>query len=257
MLRARLVALGCALMLGTAGGAAVADGAVTALYVLSWAGMDVGELRAEVVETGDGYHAVWSGRTIGLIGVLFPFTSTGAARGRRDGNRYLPNAYNGESRWRDGGGGWRVEFGPDGRASAVQVPPADLADREPVPAALRQGPDPASLALTAIAAARPSASLGATSFDGKRAIGFDLACAATAAANAELACTVESRLLAGASRQWRERQPEPDERRQVRVWLRPRADSAGFWPARLEATSPFGSVTARLTSLAQRVTPAG
>ena len=257
MIRAQMAALACTLVIGAAG-AAAADGALTAVYVFSWAGMDVGELRAEVVETGEGYRTVWSGRTTGLIGTLFPFTSSGAAQGRRAGARYLPDAYDGQSRWRDGGGAWRVEFGQDGRASAVQVPPADLVDREPVPAALRQGPDPASLALMAIAAAGPGARLAAVSFDGKRAVGFDLACAATiVATDGELACSVESRLLAGASRQWRERQPEPDQRLPVRVWLRPSVAVDEFWPVRVEAPSRFGTIAARLTSLEKRAPTAG
>ena len=214
-----MAALACTLVIGAAG-AAAADGALTAVYVFSWAGMDVGELRAEVVETGDGYRTVWSGRTTGLIGTLFPFTSSGAAQGRRAGARYLPEAYDGQSRWRDGGGAWRVEFGQDGRASAVQVPPADLVDREPVPAALRQGPDPASLALMAIAAAGPGARLAAVSFDGKRAVGFDLACAATRGDRRR------ARLLGRDRDCWRvprgngaSAQPEPDQRQPVRVWL--------------------------------------
>ncbi len=244
----RVGALGCAFACFVTGGAAAADGAVTAVYALSWAGMDVGELRTEVVEADGAYRAVWSGRTTGLIGTLFPFTSAGAARGRREGDRYLPDAYDGESRWRDGGGMWRVAFGSDGRATEVQLSHTELADREPVPAAMQVGPDPATLALMAIAAAGPNARLKAASFDGKRAIGFELACAA-ATADDELPCSIESRLLAGASRKWRESQPQPDERPPVQVWLRPRPDGEGLWPARLEAPSPFGSVTARLTGL--------
>jgi Protein of unknown function (DUF3108) len=250
----RLGVLGCALAFGTAGTAAAADSAVTAVYVLSWTGMDVGELRAEVVEADGAYRAVWAGRTTGLIGTLFPFTSAGTARGRREGNQYLPDAYDGESHWRDGGGIWRVAFGSDGRATEIQLSQAELADREPVPAAMQVGPDPATLALMAIAAASPGARLEAASFDGKRAIGFELTCA-PATAGGELSCSIETRLLAGASRRWRESQPQPDERPPVQVWLRPRTDAEGFWPARLEVPSPFGSVTARLTSL-DRSSPA-
>ena len=121
----------------------------------------------------------------------------------------------------------------------IQLSQAELADREPVPAAMQVGPDPATLALMAIAAARPGAGLKAASFDGKRAIGFELTCAA-ATAGGELPCSVETRLLAGASRRWRERQPQPDERPPVQVWLQHRTDADGFWPARLEVPSPFG-----------------
>ena len=237
MIKHALAAVGCALACGT-NPAAAADGTVAASYVVSWGGMDVGELRAEVVETGDRYRAVWSGRTTGLIGTLFPFTSAGAAQGRREGEAYVPNAFEGRSQWRDGSGAWRVEFGPDGRATAVQISAADLADREPVPVTLQQGPDPATLMLTALAAAAPGAGLTAASFDGKRAVGYALACAAAAVGD-ELACTIESRLLAGASRRWRERQPDSSARPAVQVWLRPSLAADGLWPVRVEG--PPGS----------------
>ena len=42
---------------------------------------------------------------------------------------------------------WQVTFGADGRATAVEVPAAERAEREPVPAELQVAPDPATLAL--------------------------------------------------------------------------------------------------------------
>lgn len=255
MVREVVAALGCAIGLGVADGAAAADGVVSAVYLFSWAGMDVGELRAEIVEADGGYRAAWSSRTTGVVGALFPFTATGAAQGRRDGDRYWPRSFDGRSEWRDGGGTWRVEFGPDGRATEVEIPATEQSDREPVPEVLRQGPDPASLALTAIASASAGASLTATGFDGKRAVEFVLACAADLT-DAELACTIESHLLAGASRAWRDRQPEPP-RPPARVWLGAGGNDQRYWPVRLEVPSRFGGITARLISLEQRAPAAG
>ena len=104
----------------------------------------------------------------------------------------------------------------------------------------------------------PGASLAAASFDGKRVVGFALDCAGTVVAGeGELACTVEGQLLAGASREWRDRQPEPTPRPAVRVWLRPSPDAGGFWPVRVEAPSRFGTIVAHLTSLEQGVPGAG
>ena len=214
-----------------------------AIYAFTWAGLDVGEFRAEVVERDGGYRATWQGRTTGLVGTLFPFASEGASQGLRQGAVLRPSGFEGRSVWRDGSGFWRVAFGPDGRAERVEVPPEDLADREPVPEGLRVGPDPATLALTAIAVAGPEARLSAMSFDGKRAVRYALACGAPEAA--DLPCTIEAELLAGASRRWRDQRTQ-EKRPPVRVWLRPGVRESGLWPVRIEAESRFGTVEARL-----------
>jgi hypothetical protein len=253
-----LAALGCLVTLSGAGIATAADSATTATYLFSWAGMDVGELRVEIVETGGAYRATWSGRTIGLVGALFPFTSAGTADGHRVDGRYQAGTYDAHSAWRDGGTASRVMFGPDGRAIEIEVPPADLTDREPVPEALRRGPDPASLALLAITSARPGAGLTATSFDGKRAVAFVLACQSGAeVTEAGLTCTIRSRLLAGAARRWGDQQRQAAEPRPVQVWLQRSGPVHVFWPARVEAPSRFGTIEVRLSCLTQHEPDAG
>ena len=129
---------------------------------------------------------------------MFPFELRGSAQGRRDGDRLAVDRYGGESSWRDGGSTWQVTFGADGRAAAVEMPASERAERDPVPAELQVAPDPATLALTAIAASRPGTRLNARSYDGRRVIGFALACAETEpAATDELACAISGELLAG------------------------------------------------------------
>jgi Protein of unknown function (DUF3108) len=162
-----LAALGA----GALGGAAGAE-SMTAVYAFSWAGLDVGRLEVRFEADGGDYQARWQAETTGLVGALFPFTSQGAVKGRREGESYLPSSYGGHSRWRDGGREWRVAFAPDG----IEVPADDLAEREPVPIELRVAPDPVSLALVAIARAAPGARLGGQSFDGRRALRAELAC---------------------------------------------------------------------------------
>jgi hypothetical protein len=164
---------------------------------------------------------------------------------------FRPSGFEGRSAWRDGGGFWRVVFGANGRAERVEVPPEELADREPVPEELRVGPDPATLALAAIAVAGPGARFSAASFDGKRAVRYTLACGASAPPGAteggasELPCTIEAELLAGASRRWRDQRTQ-EKRPPVRVWLRHGVREGGLWPVRVEAESRFGTVEARL-----------
>ena len=240
------------LLLASAPVAASAE-SLTAVYAFSWSGVDVGAFDAEIEVDGGTYRASWQGRTTGFVGTLFPFTSRGASEGRREEGRFAPRRYEGSSEWREGKSAWRVAFGPDGRATSVDVPDADRDEREPVPVGLQVGPDPASLALVAIAAAEPGLRLSAGSFDGRRAIGFSLECGGLApdpsGNGSELACNVSGRLLAGASRRWRERNPNDEEREPVRVWLRQGVHGGGFWPVRIEAPTRFGLVTARLVSV--------
>lgn len=230
--------------------------AVTATYVFRWGGIEVGELEATLREDGGaeagGYRVSWRGRTTGLAGALFPFTGEGESVGRRESGRYRSGVY--AVRSRRGGGAvaaWRVGFAPDGRAARVEVPPEQLAGREPVPEALRVGPDPAALALAAIAGAAPGARLDGASFNGKRAARFALACAdAPEPGAALLPCTVQGRLVAGAAR---DHPPDPPGE-PVRVWLRPGAPrpgsgggpGGGWWPVRAEASTRFGAVEVRL-----------
>jgi hypothetical protein len=248
MNRSRRSLLALAAFLALPGAAASAQDGMTAVYAFTWAGLDVGRFEVELEASGSGYRAGWVAGTAGMVGTLFPFVSEGTAAGRREGDRFLPTHFDGRSEWRDGGSQWRVAFAPDGRAVDVEVPAEDLADREPVPEALQVGPDPASLALAAISRAAPGVRLDGQSFDGRRAVHLELACAEGNAAP-ELACTISSRLIAGASRGWRERTRGEPPREPVRVWLRTGVHGDGFWPVRLEAPSRFGTVEARLISI--------
>jgi hypothetical protein len=233
----------------------VAAETLTATYAVTWRGLEVGTFDAEVAADDDGYRAAWQGRTTGLVGTLFPFATMGASEGARGrGGAFLPREHTGRSRWRDGDRAWRVVFGGDGRATEVEAAADELAEREPVPADLRVGPDPAALALTAIAAAKPGARMIGSSFDGKRAVRFALTCGDAESGQGaveppEIACTVEGELLAGASRRWRERSPDAREAGPVRVRLRQGVSGQGYWPVSAQAASRFGTVEVRLVRL--------
>jgi Protein of unknown function (DUF3108) len=223
----------------------------SAIYAFSWAGLDIGQVELRLTADADSYELNWQSRTTGWFGTLFPFLSDGTATGRIEGKSYRPTAYTGRSEWRDGGSRWHVAFASDGRVSQVDVPPEDIAEREPVPLELQVGPDPASLALSAVARAGPGFRLTARSFDGRRAFAYHLSCAKAESGPAppELACTIGAQLLAGASRRGRAESSDGSERKPIRVWLR-RAGDGQYWPTLLEADSRFGTVSARLVSMA-------
>lgn len=244
-------------MLATLAGPAIADGRVAAAYAFSWAGIDVAELETEVVELGGTYNVVWSGRTVGMLGLLFPFEASGRASGSLAAGDYVARQYASSSQWRDGGGTWRVSFAPDTGAAAVEGPPLDTEEREPVPPALRTRPDPASLALAAIKAARPGLAMTATSFDGKRAVRFALTCENGMPPADGMLCRIAGELVAGASRRWRDDGKAAAPREPVRVWLAGAGAAEPLWPVRLEAASSYGMVTGRLLRLVHEPAAAG
>ena len=123
-------------------------------------------------------------------------------------------------------------------------------DREPVPMGLQVGPDPLSLALLALDGAGPGTRMTGRAFDGRRAFELSSACADAVEVLPEtgeaLLCTVEGKLLAGASRRWRDRGQPPEERPPARIWLGRDVVTDGWWPVRMEASTRWGTVIVRL-----------
>ena len=127
--------------------------------------------------------------------------------------------------------------------------------RDPVPPALQKAPDPLALALGATRIAAPGARLEGVSFDGKRAVRFELACADAEQAlapddpavsiHSALDCTVDGELIAGASRRWQS--GRDTDRRPTRVLLGRGIVPGRYWPVRVEAETRFGMVVVRLT----------
>jgi Protein of unknown function (DUF3108) len=231
-------------------------------YEIEWQGLPIGAFETDLVNGEGTYRVTYRARTTGFLGWLYPFSSQGSSEGSRISTQHMPQYYQGTSHRSDDGSSWAVRFDADGRAVQVEVPADDLADREPVPAALQVAPDPLALALAAIGAAAPGAQLAGTSFDGRRALRFEVACAedlvaladpppgAAAAAEREaLACAVDGELTAGASRRWQGRSMRDDDRKPVAVWLGRGILEDAFWPVRVEAPTRYGIVTIRLVSL--------
>jgi len=249
-----LLLLVTALLARPAGaGAAVLE----ADYVVRWSGIEVGRFTTELRRAAERYHLAYRARTSGPLRWLAGLESEGWAVGRLLDGGVRPEHFRGASSWRDGAGFWRVSFAADGRATEVEVDAATRADREPVPEPLRRGPDPMSLMLAAMQRAAAGERSIARSFDGRRAMRYELACAAEPspiravalgqAAREALACTVEAELVAGRSARWsRDADQAPRERQPVRLWLVSGLGGMPHWPVRLEAESRWGAVTVEL-----------
>ena len=168
---AALVIVRHALALGGSAGvpqAAAAGSRITAAYAFSWAG-NRGRRAWTDVRRGRWRPTARTGPAgrPGVIGCLVPvqIAQVGTGPARR-GPECRSDATAAESqlarRRRHLAGHLRRRWtGYRGRDAACRA-----AEREPVPAELQVAPDPATLALTAIAAARPGTRLDARSFDG-------------------------------------------------------------------------------------------
>lgn len=231
-------------------------------YQIEWQGLTIGVFETEVVTEPDRYRITYRARTTGFLGWVWPFSSEGSSDGGREAMQPLPESYQVTSRRRDEEESWAVRFGTDGRAVHVDLPLEEILEREPVPADMQVAPDPLALALAAIMGAGPGVKLTGTSFDGKRALRLEGACAedlvaladtppgsAAAAQREALACLVDGELAAGASRRWQGRTMRDDDRQPVAVWLGRGILEDGFWPVRVEAPTRYGTVTIRLVSL--------
>jgi hypothetical protein len=233
---------------------------LSAAYELTWLGLEIGAVEVGVERDGQRYRITYLARSAGFLGVVWPFVSSARSDGARRGAAVRPRLYEGRTRRGDEQRAWSIGFAPDGRAVRIDVPPEDLAEREPVPGPLRVGPDPLSLALEAIDRAGPGVSADGRSFDGRRALRLELACgdeapiqsAASAgpAPEPSLLCLVEGELIAGASRRWKNRDARDEERRPARAWLARGLLPDAWWPVLVEAETRWGTVTARLVRVA-------
>ena len=235
--------------------AAIPAERIDATYELTWSGIEIGRFETRLTVDESNYRLAYAARTTGFLRWLFPFTSTGASEGGIADPGPVPARYVVESRRRDGRSIWAVHFGPQGKVEQIDLTTPVDEERDPVPMALQKAPDPLALALAASRAATPGARLEEVSFDGKRAVRFELACAEAEQAFAPddpavpvqsaLDCAVDGELVAGASRRWQ--RGRDTDRRPARVLLSREILPGRYWPVRVEAETRFGMVVVRLT----------
>jgi len=146
-----------------------ADG-VALDYLVRYGPLTILELRTTARLDAAGYETSSEMRTVGLAGVLFPWTSGATTRGGRAAGALRPRTHRSHGEYR--GARRQVEIDYDETAVQARVaPPPEADDREPVPPAAQQDTiDP----LTASLAAIESGCRGTLRiFDGRRR--YDLA----------------------------------------------------------------------------------
>lgn len=243
---------------GLMGSAGRASERVDATYALWWGGLEIAQFEIALTADAADYRIAYAARTTGLVGVLFPFDSAGASEGQMADPGPMPERFTGESERRAGRSSWAVAFHPDGEVARVDVTTAEDEQRDPVPLPLRNAPDPLVLALRATQAAAPGVRFEDTSFDGKRAVRFELACDDTETPvpigdvpgleiSGLLSCTLDGEVAAGQSRRWQSGR-DPD-RKPAEVLLSNDVVPGRYWPVRVEAETRYGRVIAQMTEL--------
>jgi len=99
----------------------------------------------------DHYEATSEMRTVGMVAWLFPWTAEATTSGRGSGAALTPDRHRAHGAIRGTARSVAIEYGRDGLVTAEVTPPADLDERDPVPAALQQSTiDPLTAGLAAV-----------------------------------------------------------------------------------------------------------
>jgi len=159
-----------------------------------------------------------------------------------------------DAMWNDEPRSYAIRFGDDGRLTEARFdPPIDVSEREPVPDALRFGPDPLSVV---VAAARSlpddAADRSITTYDGKRAMRFGWRCGdaperieTDVYAGAVFECAVEGEQIGGFHRKYSSNNLQAS--RPARVWLAPVDGGRFYAPVKLMMDTQYGALVANMT----------
>lgn len=237
---------------------AMKNGEIQLAYELFWGGFRIGVLdsRARIGEAD--YDLTFRFRTGGMLAWWVDGRNETRSTGRvlPDG---APRPVGFESRglWNGERRRLAVAFAPDGRMSGLEVEPLRPDEREPVPEAMRQGPDPVAL-LVAIAR-NPMASGGSGEsavFDGRRVVQFRWRCGGremlaptlgSPFAGEALRCAVSGSQLAGFHKKYRSSNLELTE--PATLWFAAVPGTDLHMPVRLVMDTQYGGLMAYVTRL--------
>lgn len=144
MVRALLIAL---LALPTP---ALATG-VALEYAVNYGPLQVLEVRTTARLDDARYIASSEMRTVGIAGVLFPWTAGATTTGARSAGSLQPISHRARGEYRGSERSVQIDYDADGQVRSAIVPPAESDDRDPVPDADRQATiDPLTATLAAV-----------------------------------------------------------------------------------------------------------
>ena len=231
---------------------------VLARYEVQAAGLTVMQVEAlfDLAGPGGTYHIATRIRLTGMAGLLGSGDQVIRVEGRWQGAQPLPERYRAEGHWRGTPRQVAMDYGPDRVPALRALVPAEEAEREPVPPALRHGTMDALSALAKLV--RVVAETGrcdaeAATFDGRRRLDYSVRTAGMdrlppgpgGFGGEALRCALESRLVAGRRT---DQDPEVAQRPQPATAWMARTGQVGLpLPVRVELPSRwFGTIRVRL-----------
>jgi hypothetical protein len=236
----------CGLQVPSSAPAHAATGVVLD-YEVRYGPLQILALRNTSRLQGGRYEARSEMRTVGMIGMLFPWTAGSSTNGRGQGAALLPELHRAEGAFRGVTRSVAIEYGGDGAVSVQVAPSAESDERDPVPPELQQGTiDPLTAGLAAVA----SGCAGTLRvFDGRRR--YDMALSDQGEAEVPESshtiyqgrarrCRATITPLAGF---WRRNQAQEDYRPSLLdAWIAAPKPDVMPVPVYLELTAPRGTV---------------
>lgn len=227
---------------------------VAARYAVEWGALTVAEVALDARQQNGRYRAGYAARASGILGFFWPFEAKWTSEGETNASGLQPERLEALSIFRDQERHVLMEFDDAGRVTRFEATAEDAGERDPVPEALRNGPDPISLALATIEKVGLGSRHAGQSFDGRRVVSSEISCPSEGGkvelgdlppAETTLRCDLDGKVVAGG---WRRSGPRRVESQgPIRIWLATRPGAEGWWPVRMEADTSMGMVTARLT----------
>jgi len=221
-------------------------------YQVRFGPLQIMSMRVTVQFEEDRYQASSDGRTVGLIGVLFPWTAASSSSGVRAGGQMRPLRFRSAGEYRGQRRSAELDYDASGAVHAETDPPPEADDRDPVPAALQQSTvDPLTAGINALLSGCQG-TLGV--FDGRRR--YDLSLSDLGDSD-----TPSSRhaLYSGRARHcraaiqpragfWRS-QPGDERPSQIDCWIASPRPGMPPIPVYLELTAPRGTMSVYLAAI--------
>jgi hypothetical protein len=240
--------------------AAAADSGAVLDYEVRYGPIQVLAVRTTARFDADRYQASSEVRTVGFVALLFPWSATSDTRGVRADGSMQPQHYRSAGEYRGQHRLAEIDYDAGGSVRAQVDPPAEVDDRDPVPAGLQQATvDPLTASLTAVATGcRGTLHI----FDGRRRYDLqlvDLGEADTPPSRYAMYsgrarhCRALIQPLAGF---WRSQAYQDERPSQIDFWLAtPRAGLIAV-PVYLELSAARGTLAIHLAAAAPLATPA-
>jgi len=237
----------------------ISSAEVVLQYDVRYGPMTILSVHARADVSAATYRATTEMRTVGLVGFLFPWTSTATSFGHIVGSDWRPAQHRLEGTYRAVRRIVEIDYGPGGPVRALVEPPPTADWRTAVPDALQRATvDPLTASL---AAARAPCDRTLAVFDGRRRYNMHLRplespppthLVASVDGNPPRGCRADIEALAGF---WRTDPRTSETPTYLDFWIATPEADVGAVPVSLYLSGPAGALDIRLTDVSRTASP--